>query len=301
MTGSAAVGAAPAPNLSSHASEALRDAASAAAKILSESDGILVASGAGLGVDSGLPDYRGRDGFFKAYPVLVRSGILNFEAVDSPSVFETDPRLAWGFYGHRLALYRRTAPGPAFAALSRIAAALPRGLFAVTSNVDGHHQKSGTSDSRVWEIHGSVHHMQCAAKCSKAVWSADGFLPQVDEATCRLIGPLPACPHCGALARPNIQMFGDRTWVSERTVAQAEAFAPWRRSVARLAVVEIGAGLAVRAIRNISEAQAGSRLIRINPEHADSDLSGSCPVQAGASEALAAIDSALADSGLLSA
>lgn len=90
------------------------DAACArAADLIAQADALLVAAGAGIGVDSGLPDFRGPEGFWKAYPALGRRGI-GFEQAASPRSFHADPTLAWGFYGHRLALYRRTVPHAGF-------------------------------------------------------------------------------------------------------------------------------------------------------------------------------------------
>src|SRR5215468_9418889 len=82
-------------------------------------DALLIAAGAGMGVDSGLPDFRGPEGFWRAYPAYARLG-LRFEALANPRWFERDPELAWGFYGHRLGLYRDTTPHEGFAALLRM-------------------------------------------------------------------------------------------------------------------------------------------------------------------------------------
>ena len=70
---------------------------------LGTSKSLLVAAGAGMGVDSGLPDFRGNEGFWKAYPPLAKLGI-QFEEMANPRWFRDDPRLAWGFYGHRFNL-----------------------------------------------------------------------------------------------------------------------------------------------------------------------------------------------------
>ena len=66
-----------------------------------------------MGVESGLPDFRGPEGFWRAYPALGQRG-LHFADIASPSTFETQPALAWGFYGHRLNLYRNTVPHQGF-------------------------------------------------------------------------------------------------------------------------------------------------------------------------------------------
>ena len=80
-----------------------------AAKLVQKAEGILVGTGAGMGVDSGLPDFRGNEGFWRAYPSIEKLGV-GFQEMANPKWFELDPSLAWGFYGHRLNLYRQTIP-----------------------------------------------------------------------------------------------------------------------------------------------------------------------------------------------
>src|SRR6185295_9623375 len=100
-----------------------------------------------MGVDSGLPDFRGNEGFWKSYPPFEKLG-LSFIDLAQPSWFEDDPHLAWGFYGHRLALYRRTVPHAGFATLAAWAARWERGGFAFTSNIDGQFQRAGWDGER---------------------------------------------------------------------------------------------------------------------------------------------------------
>jgi NAD-dependent SIR2 family protein deacetylase len=68
---------------------------SAAADILANAEAVLVIAGAGFGVDSGLPDYRGPAGFWKAYPALANAGI-SMEHMSSTQWFLEDPCQAWG-------------------------------------------------------------------------------------------------------------------------------------------------------------------------------------------------------------
>ena len=83
------------------------------AALIDYADGLLITAGAGMGVDSGLPDFRGSEGFWKAYPALANAGI-HFQEIASPESFRSHPRQAWGFYGHRLNLYRHTLPHDGF-------------------------------------------------------------------------------------------------------------------------------------------------------------------------------------------
>ena len=230
---------------------------------LRAADGLLISAGAGMGIDSGLPDFRGPGGFWGVYPALGRAAI-RFEAIANPDAFRRDPRQAWGFYGHRLALYRATLPHAGFAMLQEIADTLSAGAFAFTSNVDGHFRKAGFAAERICEIHGSIEHLQCIAGCREQIWSADDFQPLVDGENCRLLNEPPVCPHCGALARPNILMFGDWGWVERRSALQEQRLTQWLATVKDLVVIEIGAGTTIPSVRHFSE-NCGAKLIRINP------------------------------------
>lgn len=251
-----------------------------AAELIAGADMLIIAAGAGMGVDSGLPDFRGNDGFWRAYPALRQAG-LAFTSIASPAAFATRPEQAWGFYGHRLALYRNTVPNPGFAILQRWGERMPNRYGVFTSNVDGQFQKAGVGDELIEECHGSIHYLQCMTPCTDAIWSADEFLPQVDQAQCVLTSALPVCPHCGDLARPNILMFGDGDWIASRSAAQATRLLAKLRKAQHPVVVEIGAGSAIASVRHFSHTvlqRHGGRLIRINPTeaavpgHADAGL-----------------------------
>jgi NAD-dependent SIR2 family protein deacetylase len=262
-----------------------RDKIQAAAAIISEAEALLVCAGAGMGVDSGLPDFRGSRGFWSAYPPYRKLG-LDFYDLANPQWFISDPFLAWGFYGHRLGLYRRTDPHPGFALLRQWAAGKSRGHFVFTSNVDGQFQRAGFAEEHVCECHGSIHHLQCAVGCPGPVWPVGGQKVAVDEETMRARPPLPNCPFCGRLARPNVLMFGDWGWQPQRSQGQGLSFRNWLDAVgdSRLAIVECGAGTAVPSVRRLSEqllARPGTGLVRINAREADVPpgqvgLDGSC-------------------------
>lgn len=266
-----------------------------AADWLAQADGLLITAGAGMGVDSGLPDFRGTEGFWRAYPALAAAR-LSFEEIANPGHFARDPQLAWGFYGHRLALYRRTVPHEGFAILRRFAANMENGAFVFTSNVDGQFGKAGFAHDRICEVHGSIHHLQCCKPCCDAIWPAVDFVPDVDAAACRLLNAPPRCPICGGMARPNILMFGDWTWLAARTEAQQRRLDLWRQQVGRLLVIEIGAGLAVPTVRWFGES-LGVPLIRINPAYPEVASARAVSVPLGALAALRLLAAAVGDGG----
>jgi NAD-dependent SIR2 family protein deacetylase len=270
-----------------------------AARALEGAEALLVTAGAGMGVDSGLPDFRGDAGFWKAYPPFAKLG-LRFVDLANPRWFADDPELAWGFYGHRLNLYRTTAPHRGFATLFAWARRVPRGAFVFTSNVDGHFQRAGFDPARIVECHGAIETSQCATPCGAGLFPSAAAL-DVDAERFRAVGPLPACPRCGGLARPNVLMFRDDSWVGDRTDAQQARLHAWLAELAaaraRLVVLELGAGTGVPTVRLASEAIArrlGGTLVRVNPREADVPP-GALALAMGALEALEALAARVTD------
>ncbi|GIW89061.1 MAG: NAD-dependent protein deacetylase [Isosphaeraceae bacterium] len=265
-----------------------------AAGAIRQADALLITAGAGMGVDSGLPDFRGRDGFWKAYPPLARLG-LDFPSLANPRWFRADPSLAWGFYGHRLHLYRAARPHAGYALLRSWATRMPLGHFVVTSNVDGQFEAAGFEPQRIVEVHGSIHHLQCLDGCGIGIVRADSTTIEIDLDTLRAREPLPRCPRCGSLQRPNILMFGDAGWDPARTAAQEAHLSRWLNEIrsARLVIIECGAGLAIPTIRLISERavrQFQGTLIRINPREPEVPDPTHIALPIGARAALEAIE-----------
>ncbi len=239
-----------------------------AADIISNAQAILITAGAGMGVDSGLPDFRGAEGFWKAYPPYEKLG-LKFNDLADPEWLESDPEFAWGFYGHRLNLYRATIPHEGFGILWKWTKSMPLGGYVFTSNVDGAFQSAQFPQELVTEVHGSLLWMQCIKKCGIGIFSAEKLRPVVDLATMRARPPLPKCPACGALARPNILMFRDADWEYERSRESANHMNRWLRELEprKVVIVELGAGITVPTVRMFGENVARQRegkLIRIN-------------------------------------
>ncbi|AJE02360.1 SIR2 family NAD-dependent protein deacylase [Geobacter pickeringii] len=274
---------------------ALRDA-SRAAEALRHARALVITAGAGMGVDSGLPDFRGDAGFWKAYPPYERLGIT-FVGAANPEHFERDPTFGWGFYGHRTNLYRETVPHAGFAILRGWIERFELDHFVVTSNVDGQFQKAGFPEDRILEVHGSIHHLQCTTPCSDSIWENREEIP-VDGESMRA-GRIPRCSRCGAVARPNILMFGDYAWVNDRAARQQRHFDEFlaENRGARLVVVEMGAGTAIPTIRYLTEevgSLPGALAVRINPREPrirPPHLSLPC----GALEGVAAIDAILSE------
>jgi len=240
-----------------------------AKKYIEEAEAIIISSGAGMGVDSGLPDFRGNQGFWKEYPLL-KNQQLSFIEMADPINFKINPRLAWAFYGHRLNLYRETVPHMGFELLKKLCTKKNDNYFIYTSNVDGQFQKAGFDVTKIYEIHGSIHHMQCQTPCAHDIWSANDIEISIDAETFTANEPFPLCPHCGEIARPNILMFNDWAWLNDRATQQNERLNQWldKNSNKKMVIFEMGAGRAIPSVRMFSRRMCHSQqnhLIRINP------------------------------------
>ncbi len=269
--------------------DGIRNAASA----VQGAEALLITAGAGMGVDSGLPDFRGDKGFWRAYPPMERLGISFFDMAN-PLWFSRDPELAWGFYGHRLNLYRGTTPHAGFDILRAWGETARHSCFIFTSNVDGQFQTAGFDRDHILECHGSIHHLQCTTPCTQEIWDTESFEIAVEEESFRALSVLPECPRCGSLARPNVLMFNDWHWIPHRTSSQERHFETWldRAAGSKVVVVELGAGSAVPTVRMTSERAAtrlGGTLIRINPREPQVPH-GHIGIPLNALEALQAID-----------
>lgn len=261
-----------------------------ASKLISKSEAILITAGAGMGVDSGLPDFRGAEGFWKSYPPYKKLG-LNFYDMANPRTFSTDPNFAWGFYSHRLNLYRKTNPHIGFKILKKWADRKEGNYFIFTSNVDGQFQKAGFDENRIEECHGSIHYLQCTIPCTPEI-KRNNISIKIDPNSMRVVGKIPKCSGCGSAQRPNILMFGDSSWIPSRTEFQHKNLTEWilGNKNRKITIIELGAGTSVPTVRYFSEnisQNFNADLIRINPDKCETT---GIPVPLTAKEALVKLD-----------
>jgi len=272
-----------------------------AAYAIREATALLFTSGAGMGVDSGLPDFRGPEGFWKAYPPMKALG-LEFPMMSNPLWFTKNPPFAWGFWAHRLKLYKNAVPHYGYEVMKKLGASKlnQEGYFVFTSNVDGAFVKAGFDQDKLLECHGSIHWMQCTGPCCGNIWSGEDLAVEVDESTFLSPEPLPKCRFCSKLARPNVLMFNDMHWNMDRYLTQQKQYETWLKSLSdhsSLVVIEVGAGTGVPTVRHQSERRAykgewEGKLIRINMRDTDAPK-GSIVLPIGGKDALTRIENEL--------
>jgi NAD-dependent SIR2 family protein deacetylase len=270
-----------------------------AADLIANAEALLIMAGAGMSVDSGLPDFRSPQGFWRAYPPLEKLG-LSFEDMAQPRWFAEKPRMAWAWYGHRQQLYRETKPHAGYQLLREWGQAMPAGSFVVTSNVDGHFFFADFPADRIVEKHGSIHRYQCTTPCTAAIWLDSPPDLMIGLTTLQAFGELPHCPECGGLARPNVLMFNDDAWIPNVTLEQNERYTDWLAGLSgkRLVIIECGAGTAIPTIRLAAQRLAETSLatlIRVNPAPTEGDESA-VVLRLPALQALTSIQQALPES-----
>lgn len=255
---------------------------------LKNAETILITAGADMGVDSGLPDFRGDKGFWNAYPVAKK---LNLDFIDlaNPKWFYSNPELAWAFYGHRYELYKNTVPHKGFYMLLSLIKSKDNNYFIFTSNVDGQFQKAGFEENKIIERHGSINYFQCTGACKKEIWLADvNFNIDMDSFRSKTI---PICHKCKAVARPNILMFNDFNWTTRRVNAQEQKYNKWLKQNRnkKMVIIELGAGLTIPTVRYEGEKVARTlraALIRINPRDYEIDSKYGYSIPTGALKGL---------------
>lgn len=261
--------------------EAVAAAVKAAARLLRNSTCVLIAAGAGMSLDSGLPDYRCKEQWEQAFPELA-SRKLRYEDMAQAKHFEESPRVVWAWYKHRHDAYRDAQPHPGYHIVKQWCDQAVHGARVFTSNVDGFFQRTGFPRSSVVECHGSLTKLQCCAQ-DHGVWKSDATFRKLDNVSLRThtiaADSVPKCRAfgCGHAARPNILLFNDSKWTSRASAQQRKAFDAWLQGLpddSVLAIVEVGAGTTIPTVRLEVERVVADRIgrgqqthvIRINPE-----------------------------------
>ena len=256
---------------------------SEAVELIKSKKFLLITAGAGMGVDSGLPDFRGKKGFWTT-SALMKNSSMSYRDLARPKLFKNLPSRAWGFYGKRINEYREIIPHAGFHILRKWSEELFEDYFVFTTNVDNQFQKSGFPENKIAECHGSILHKQCLNNCCKKVWEMDEISFKIDERMFAY-GNFPRCPSCDGPARPNVHMFADTNWVGSRTAKQEKQYKSWLSDIdlQKLLIIEIGAGMIIKNVR-LEAKRLDCPVIRINSDHFKVDKGAS--VQLGALEAL---------------
>lgn len=163
-------------------------------------------TGAGISAESGVPTFRGPEGYW-----TVGSREYQPEEMATQRMFSVFPELVWQWYLYRLGVCRRATPNSGHLALSRLEQHLQDRFTLITQNVDGLHHRAGNTPARTLEIHGNVSLMRCSNECTASRWPIPEQLfgwerdRPFDEETRQCL----RCPHCGDFTRPHVLWFDE--------------------------------------------------------------------------------------------
>ena len=158
---------------------------------------VLGLTGAGVSAESGIPTFRGKDGYWRN---------LDPARLATPEAFARDPKLVWEWYRERRHRIRNAQPNAAHAAIATLAQHADEFLL-VTQNVDDLHVRAGLPKEKMVQIHGDIFVTKCS-RCEFA-YPDRGGSPEPPGASENDVD-LPRCPECDALMRPGVVWFGER-------------------------------------------------------------------------------------------
>lgn len=223
-----------------------------AKKLLTSADAILLVTGAGMSVDSGIPTYRGSNGIWTKH-IKIGNETFAYDDISSLKMWKERPELAWGFKAHFYNIMSNLEPHDGyFELLNNIKDKYD--YFICTSNIDGYFKRSGFEENKIYEVHGSINYLQCMdKKCNilNGVSIAEN-LPSYDPDTF-IANSLPQCKFCKNMARPNVSMFGDIEFYGKPYEYQRKRLNDWllnlNKQKKNFVILEIGCGINPHSLR----------------------------------------------------
>ncbi|MBC2709869.1 MAG: RNA polymerase subunit sigma [Desulfosarcina sp.] len=219
---------------------------------------ITVLTGAGISAESGIPTFRGSEGFW-----TIGSKEYHPQEMATFGMFSRDPQSVWVWYLYRMGLCKKARPNTGHRALASMESHLEDRFTLITQNVDNLHILAGNSLSRTLQIHGNIFQARCASACTDEIIPLpDGLFPKAkgDVLTERERQYL-KCPACGNWLRPHVLWF-DETY-NERHYRFNSAIETAKRTRLLITVGTAGATTLPNHIVNLVYGNGGL-LIDIN-------------------------------------
>jgi NAD-dependent deacetylase len=167
---------------------------------------LVVLTGAGISAESGVPTFRGPEGFWTV-------GSRNFrpEEMATFAMFSQNPEVVWQWYLYRIGICRSADPNPGHLAVVKMEAVFGDRFLLITQNVDGLHLRAGNSLKRTYQIHGHIETLRCGRECSPTLSALPDIVKVKEKGEPISAEELDAlkCPTCGALRRPHVLWFDE--------------------------------------------------------------------------------------------
>ena len=252
-----------------------------------ESHNIVAFTGAGVSTESGVKDFRSKDGLYSETwrpndSVSTESGVPDFRSVDglysqkfeyppetiiSHSFYLRNPEYFFRFYREKM-MPMDVEPNITHVTLARWERE-GRLLAVVTQNIDGLHQKAGSK--RVYELHGSILRNYCT-RCGK-------FFPASFVKDC---DGIPRCD-CGGIVKPDVVLYEEG--LDQQTLEDAVFYI----SHADMLIIG-GTSLAVYPAAGLIDYYRGNKLVLINKSTTPMDARADLLIQAGLGDVFGQIE-----------
>lgn len=158
-----------------------------AAEIIKKSKNMIALTGAGISVESGIPDFRSAGGLWDKYDPAIYASIYSFRNM---------PEKVWEMIFDMIEITENARPNKAHYVLAELEK-MKLLKAVVTQNIDNLHQEAGSKN--VIEYHGNAKQLQCLF-CSKKYSAMDYDIPG---------RRIPHCEECGKILKPSVIFFGE--------------------------------------------------------------------------------------------
>ena len=222
---------------------------------LRQAEKIVFVTGAGISQESGIPTFRGKDGFWRKYDPMKLATIY---------AFYEDPKLVWEWYEERRKNILDASPNPGHRSIAELEK--HKQVSVLTQNIDGLHQRAGSS--HVYELHGSIITIKCTV-CDFKDNITSGF------------SSLPPLCKCGNILRPDVVWFGE-------ALPQDVWKSAMEQAVACDVMIVVGTSLAVSPanLLPVYAKQNGAILVEVNIEDTPMSSSMDLSLRTSAARAL---------------
>ena len=221
---------------------------------------IVALTGAGVSAESGIPTFRGKEGYW-----TIGAREYHPQELATLDAFSRMPWSVWAWYLYRRGVCMAAQPNTGHVALVDMARALGDRFALVTQNVDGLHRRAGSPEATTFPIHGDISLMRCGRDCTLAPTPIPAAVPALakGDAVTDAIKALLVCLRCKGMARPHV------LWFDESYDEEHYHLMTVRALAARSALVVI-AGTSAQTnlpwqVVSLAE-RAGATIVDINPE-----------------------------------
>ncbi len=167
---------------------------------------ITVLTGAGVSAESGIPTFRGPEGYWTVGSVNYQPG-----EIATYAMLERNPKEVWKWFLFRRGVCADALPNPGHLAVVEMEKLLKNRFRLLTQNVDGLHLRAGNTLEATYQVHGNLNCMRCFGECNSGVYPVPETIPKIGrgEDLSEADWALLQCPNCGSMSRPHVLLWDE--------------------------------------------------------------------------------------------